>query len=213
MTAITLTPDDLAGLATSAELAALQQRITSLGVAAPLQDNEAVHVRYPTHATQLYRELTLLQELCVDFVVTAPVDVEITGHVEVAHRNLTSGDIPVGVAAKLCWRRCDLTENLPPMPGTRAPTQTYTPGNWIKGGKSGQNINGITDHYGRMLLMAPRFTLTTPGKYRIEVWGTSHTSSNALDGNAMINVPAGDPVAAAADPYGFMQVSVTRIRL
>ena len=192
-------------------------RVEALEDAAPQAPASATsptfHVCYPTHPTQLYRELTLLQELCVDVVVEQPTRVQISGQIEAVHRDLVNGaQFPVGIAARIGWRRVDLTASLPAMPGTRAPTQTYPqPGNWIKGAKSGQNINGYDDHYGRLLLASPPFVLTTPGKYRIEVWATSHTDYSGaanFDGNACIHVPAGDPVAAAADPYGFMCVEV-----
>ena len=164
---------------------------------------------YHTHPTQLYRALTLLKHLSVDFSTPVPVILETAGHIEFAHRYISPG--PVGIATRIGVRCVPIGMALPAMTGTWAPTAAYpTPSMWIKGGKSGSNISSWDDHYGRTLLFTPP-TQVGPGLCRVEVWGTSHTSANSVDGNAHVNIPAGDPVAAAADPYNFFTVKISPV--
>lgn len=172
-------------------------------------------VRFHTSATQMFRALTMLRGFCVEFTVEdTPVTVETSGAVEFEHRNLTSG--PVGIGTKIGWRRVDLSADLPTIPVSSAPSAAYPApvwpndanSGWVKGGKSGANISSYDDHYGRTLLSSPPTVFSTPGKYRLEVWGTSHTSLNAYDGNAQVNIPAWAG-GAEQDPYNHFVVQIT----
>lgn len=165
-------------------------------------------VRFPTHATQIYRKFTLLRELSVDFYSAVPVYIETTGHIEFVTRYAST----MGVAARVALRCVPAGQSLPLFTLTRAPGAAYpepTLGQWIPGGKSGQNIMSMEDHYGRALLSTPQ-TLIDPGLCRVEVWATAHTSAagfSQIDGLAEVNTPT-DP---SWGPYGFLQVRLTPV--
>lgn len=164
-------------------------------------------VRFETARIQLYKAETLMRGLNVDFSTAVPVTLQTAGVIEFEHRNIYSG--PVGIHTKIGVRCVPLGYPLPELTGTYAPTPAYpVPSVWVKGGKSGGNISSIQDHYGRTLLTSPP-TMVGPGNCRVEVWGASYTSANTADGNAQVNIPYGDPVAAAADPYNHFIVRLT----
>lgn len=161
--------------------------------------------RYHSHPTQLYRAWTLLRHLNIDFETMEPVTIQTSGYIEYTHRFLTKG--PVGFVTRVGVRCVPIGSYLPNMSNTWAPSAAYPPPPWLKGAKSGGNISSPDDHYGRSLLDSPP-TLVGPGRCRVEVWGVSHTTDNAYDGNAYVNIP--DPTWAAEDPYNHFTLKISR---
>lgn len=159
------------------------------------------------HDTDLFRTLTRIYDLTTDFQIGQPSHMTAIGHVNLRHRGIPfwSGEPPAGCDPNLSC--CD-----PPDPNCDreyavgfslrltlkySETQSglgpdnddlFPPvGEEVVGSITGANINGHSDHYTLGSIEGYEF-LTTPGWYRLEVWGTSESDGLMANTDGLIDV-------------------------
>lgn len=122
--------------------------------------------------TDLFREYTRLAQLTTDFCVDRQSVVQTSGYVGLRHRNLVVG--PVGWVIRVGYYTASTLEALGPRKVSASPGQWHGI-TWIPGAISSGNIASIEAHYGEASLSSSM--IATPGCYRFEVWGDSHSSA------------------------------------
>lgn len=134
-----------------------------------------VQQTFQSAQVDLFRNWSRISGLTQDVCVIAPAHVFMQGLLNLRHRNLVTG--PVGWALKAGVRYETTLQALGPKPTSANPgAWATTPGfQWINGALSSGNIRDIEHHYSEANLSG-YFWASVPGCYRIEWWGTSHSS-------------------------------------
>lgn len=85
---------------------------------------------------------------------------------------------PIGAGIMIGYRGPFATQaDIPALPATIAARQANIP-TWIT--RTGQNINGVLEHYYSASLSGVQKTLTTPGWYNFEAWAYAQTDKEGL---------------------------------
>lgn len=162
-------------------------------------------------ATHLFRDYSRIADMTTDVCITVPAHVHFSGLLNLYHRNTAfypdgrSG--PVGWAVRIGYRYASTLAGLGTRPQWADPGTWRTTGvQWIPGAKSSGNIVNRDAHYAEANLVGYVF-LTTPGCYRFEVWGNSHSDlAPNTDGLIAVNRDADGPWN---DTYNALVTTVT----
>ena len=125
---------------------------------------------YHPYDTDLFRKWTRLEGFTMEFEVTVPSHLILSGHVNLKHRGLCAG--AVGFALCISVKSSETKEALGPFPNTWIGDPS---GHYLFGSKTGGNIASIDDHYAYPTLDG--YKLLQPGWHRVEVWGVSHSDA------------------------------------
>lgn len=166
-------PQALFGTALTATAATSQEPERKMGIqalyAANRQPSDLFYNPYP-----LYLECA--------FNIDGPSLVTVNARTIIMHKGVLDAfggdDYPVGAGIMLGYRGPFATQaGIPPLPETVAARQANTP-IWIT--RTGQNINGVKEHYWSGSLSGVQKKLTAPGWYNFEVWAFAQTDKEGL---------------------------------
>jgi len=167
--------------------------------------------RFHTTSTDLFNWIRL-SGFDFEFSIDAPVTLITTGFLNLRLRAVAGvPDGPVGWAVRVGLRGPYASASaIPAEPsfGVTPPSAAWNPAaaTRLVGGKSSGNIASLADHYGTADLNSVT-ALTTPGFYRLSVWGDSHTSIvGAVPGMIEVNGDGG-----STDPYNELNIFTTPI--
>lgn len=118
------------------------------------------------------------------FHIDCPSLVTVNARTIIMHKGLPDAfggdDYPVGAGIMLGFRGPFTSQGgIPPLPATNAARQANVP-TWIT--RTGQNINGVREHYWSGSLSGVQKKLTAPGWYNFEAWAFAQTDKEGLVG-------------------------------
>lgn len=171
--------------------------------------------RHPTYAAQLWYKTgseynwTILHDLRVEFVITEESVLHWYGSINLKHRNLVTG--PVGYAIKASLRYAETCAALPtpPVSGINLAYWQSAQPYIVYGSKRAGNIASIAAHYAEVALDG-RKVLATPGCYRLDWYGNSHSDA-APTTNGLIELNMNGDSSDTTDPYSVLFVDVTPV--
>jgi hypothetical protein len=171
-----------------------------------------VFERQLTTETALYRSepssiWTCLQQFRVDFQIEDPSVLEWQGKVNLRHRGSeVSFTGAVGVAIRATLRYSPNPIATPPASSVDVPYYNSSMDFVTRHGKAACNIASIDDHYADLITFG-RAELSLSGYYRLEFWGTSHsTGAPNTDGIVCVNI--NNDWTDAVNPYSYLIAKV-----
>lgn len=129
---------------------------------------------------------TRLEQFRIDLEITEPSELTWVGKVNL--KNRLDIDIPIGVSIRATLRHSTTPFTAPPLSNVDTAYYNACAPFVVWSGKASNNISSKADHYSDLTTVGGE-SLDSPGFYRLEFWGCSHsTAAKYTDGLACVNI-------------------------